>query len=145
MTRLLDLLDDDSRPAPGPAAWLERMIASPNLHEVVAELAVARMLRPHGSGTGAESSDDPYETPADRAADWLGDAADDVLERGLAALPETRLAELLQSPHLLVDLQDLVLAEGGDHWLGLLAIHAPTPPPAGLLERLQAIDRPQPL
>lgn len=145
MTRVLDLLDDDSQPAIELAAWLDRVLVSPDLLEVVAELAVVGNLAPHASMAGPPEGGDPRETPADRAADWLGDSADDVLERGLAALPAERLGELLRSPQRLIDLQDLVLAEGGDHWLGLLAVHAPQPPLAGLWRGLGDVDRPQPL
>lgn len=145
MTRVLDLLDDDSQPAVELAAWLDRVLVSPDLLEVVAELAVVGNLVPPASMAGPPEGGDPQETPADRAADWLGDSADDVLERGLAALPTGRLGELLQSPQRLFDLQDLVLAEGGDHWLSLLAIHAPEPPLTGLWRGLGDLDRPQPL
>lgn len=92
----LDIPDDDD----ALAAWLERQLVGLELGNVVAGLRAF----------------------ADRSltqrtlADWLGQDHAHVLSRGLTALPRERLRELFQSPRLLLELQELVLSQGGDYW-----------------------------
>ncbi len=58
------------------------------------------------------------EQPGDLSmADVLRDRRDAVLSRGLASLPAEGLKTLLRNPLLLLELQELILTEGGPPWL----------------------------
>jgi hypothetical protein len=81
--------------------WLECQLVGPCLGELVAEL----------SGLADEADGAP---PA--LAEVLGPYRGDVLERGLAVLPANMTRHLLGRPALLLDLQELVLCEGGAYW-----------------------------
>ena len=69
--------------------------------------------------------------PRESVRDVLGDLLPAVLDRGLSALPRAKLQLLLHQPHYLLDLQEIVLFEGGEHW-DLL------PRPPELTERVRA-------
>lgn len=106
----LDIPDD---PAQLPA-WLDRHLAGPHLGELIAELSAV-----HGPASGA----------ADDVEEFLGNHRQAVLEGGLAALSKEKLRLLLLQPRLLLDLQEVVLREGGPFW-------SSTAEPAGELRRL---------
>lgn len=92
------------------AAWLDQQLVGSELATIVAELSAV-----HGSAAIPLSS-----ISAEHARAWLGAAAESVLAGGLRGLPRERIAEALQTPLLLLSLQELVLIEGGDYWDGLL-------------------------
>jgi hypothetical protein len=81
------------------AGWLEQHLVGLDLAALVAELRAV-----HGSGHAAPINE------------VLGDRRDAVLARGLSALPADRLRQLLRSPALLLDLQEMVLTEGRGYW-----------------------------
>src|SRR5271155_4211310 len=94
-------IPDDSAELPG---WLEGQLLGFDLAALVAELEAI-----HGE-LGAKA------IPLDRL---LGTNRGAVLERGLSALPIETLHEFLRRPRQLLDLQELVLVEGGAYWQGL--------------------------
>jgi hypothetical protein len=79
--------------------WLETQLVGLDLAALVAELAAV-----HGRAT------------APPLKDVLGNQQADVLAGGLAALPRAALEEFLRHPLLLLELQELVLCEGGPYW-----------------------------
>jgi hypothetical protein len=85
-------------------AWLESQLLGFELAALVAELEAI-----HGD-LG------PNALPLDRL---LGSDRGAMLERGLSALPLDRLREFLHHPRRLLDLQELVLVEGGAYWQNL--------------------------
>jgi hypothetical protein len=93
----LEIPDDQAR-LPG---WLEEQLLSFDLAALVAELEA---VHPPARGAG---------TPL---GDILGQNRGAVLEKGLSALPPARLRQLLRQPRLLLDLQELILVEGGEYW-----------------------------
>jgi hypothetical protein len=93
----LEIPDDQAR-LPG---WLEERLLGLDLAALVAELEAAH---PPARGAG---------TPL---GDILGQNRGAVLEKGLSALPPARLRQLLRQPRLLLDLQELILVEGGENW-----------------------------
>ncbi len=93
----LEIPDD---PALLPA-WLEGHLVNTDLAALVAELEAV-----HSEQTGDLS-----------LVDVLRDRRDAVLSRGLAALPAEGLKSLLRNPRLLLELQELILTEGGPCWL----------------------------
>lgn len=98
--RALALPDD---PAELPR-WLETEFVGLHLRQLAAELAAVH----RGSTAPAGSFDD-----------WLAGLRDDVLRRGLTALPPGKVGELLRRPDWLLELQRLVLADGGPYWDGV--------------------------
>lgn len=88
-------------------AWLERLIAGPELGDVAAELAVV-----HGAATNGQTLDG-----------LLGGAKQAVIDKGLAALPEPAFQQLLGHPTLLLQLQERVLAAASPYWDKLLGRH----------------------
>lgn len=98
MTVLALEIPDDPADLP---AWLDGHLVGPDLSALVAELEAI-----HGGDAPADSTI--------RGA--LGPDLDAVLRRGLGAAPRLLLARLLRRPRLLLDLQELVLTEGGPHW-----------------------------
>jgi hypothetical protein len=83
------------------ADWLERHLTGLDLGALVSELSVV-----HGQPPRLVAS----------VRQVLGDALDQVLERGLHALPPHALRQLLRQPHLLLELQELVLSAGSPYW-----------------------------
>lgn len=80
------------------ADWLEAELCSPQLCETVAEFQVV-----HGDADSGETLDA-----------ILGDKQQAVLQSGLSILNTDSLRRLVQSPRSLLELQELVLQEGGD-------------------------------
>jgi hypothetical protein len=80
--------------------WLEGHLLSPDLAQLVAELDVLSL-----------------EGPSATLDDVLGEKRVVVLHRGLASLSRAQLRQLLGQPELLVELQQLVLDEGGNYWM----------------------------
>jgi hypothetical protein len=99
--RALDLPDDPAELAP----WLERQVVGGDLADLVAELEVV-----HARSSGAEP-------PALDTV--LSGHLPSVLHQGLGELPRPALGTLLRNPRLLLELQERVLLEGGDHWSDL--------------------------
>ncbi len=110
----LDIPDDSA----ALAGWLEGHLTGLDLGLLVAELDAV-----HGSSAGT----------ADTLDDLLGNRRELVLNEGLGALPREDLRRLLVQPRLLLDLQELVLIEGGSHWQRLAA-NAP-----GMHERTERV------
>lgn len=81
------------------AGWLERHLTGPDLGRLAAELSAIHRDEAAGS-----------------VHEMLGGQLPDVLERGLSVLPPAALRSLLCHPRLLMDLQEIVLAEGGAYW-----------------------------
>jgi len=84
------------------ASWLESVLCKGDLRGLVAQLA---------------SVHDGGDTTTDLEL-LLGSDRQAVLANGLTALPIGKLQALLTSPQLLLELQQTVMAEGGDYWLG---------------------------
>jgi hypothetical protein len=97
--------DIPNEPAMLPA-WLESQLMAPHLVQLVTELNVLR-------GAPAESRWSLGEV--------LGAQRAKVLQGGLGTLPHVRLRELVRQPDLLLELQRLILDEGGDYWMTLPA------------------------
>ena len=85
-------------------AWLERLLVGPDLGRLVGELTVL-----HGSA--ADDSD---------LGELLAGRRNAILARGLESLTPAQERALLTRPALLLDLQELVLTEGGAYWRDLL-------------------------
>jgi len=85
-------------------SWLERHLLGPDLGLLAAELSAV-----HGD-----------REPPESVAELLGPHKSALLERGLAALPRSTIRELMRHPAHLLDLQELVLIEGGEYWEQLL-------------------------
>jgi hypothetical protein len=92
---VFDIPDD---PAQLPR-WLEEHLVGPDLAELVAELSAVHGLRASAS-----------------LHEVLGGRREEVLSQGLAALPQEALRSFLRQPHLLLELQEIVLTEGGPYW-----------------------------
>ena len=84
--------------------WLDRQLVSDELGQLAAEFAIAGESRPE-------------EPPSLDAL--IGDNRQPMLQRGTEALSETQLRNLIRYPSRLLDLQELVLTEGDDHWIRL--------------------------
>ncbi len=93
----LEIPDD---PALVPV-WLEGHLLGLDLHQVVTELEIL-------AGASAE--------PPVTLQDLLGAQMSEVLQTGLRSLPSSRLRLLMKQPRLLLELQRLVLDEGGTYW-----------------------------
>jgi hypothetical protein len=93
----LEIPDEAAELAP----WLERHLVGPDLAALVAELEAV-----HGPSIGAQPP----------VKGLLGRDLDAVLESGLGSLPPATLKRFLRQPRLLLELQELVLFEGGRHW-----------------------------
>lgn len=88
----------------GLPGWLDRHLVGLDLAALVAELEAV-----HGPAPASPVELDQV----------LGARRDAILEQGLVALPADRLRMLLRRPTLLLDLQELILVEGGPYWQGL--------------------------
>src|SRR5687767_1355847 len=86
------------------AGWLERRLVGLDLAALVAELSAIHGDRPSAAG----------ELDA-----LLGGHRDAVLNQGLSALPAAGLRELMRRPSVLLELQELILIDGGDYWRSL--------------------------
>lgn len=83
--------------------WLDKQLVGDRLGDVVDELSALGKNRP---------TDRPFN-------DLLGDHRAELLERGTVALPSDVWLKLIQSPVYLLELQELVLLEGGQYWESL--------------------------
>src|ERR1044072_9038503 len=92
----LEIPDDPER----VAEWLEGHLLGLDLHQLVTELQVMQ------SDTA----------PPAELKDVLGDKRQEMLQAGLRSLTTAQLAQLLNEPRLLIELQGLVLKEGGEYW-----------------------------
>lgn len=101
----LSVFDACDADAAGRARWLDEALAGPGLAEAIGQIAAL-------GGQGI----DVREVPPDAVRAWLGEDAAAVLGHGMASLPKAKLDELFRRPGLLVGLQELVLAEGAEHW-----------------------------
>src|SRR5436190_13712902 len=90
---------DDVSPDALPE-WLDWHVVTPGLGQLVAELTAI-----HGRPA--------RETTLDSL---LAGHRGPVLESGLRELPRDSLSKLLKQPELLIELRDLVFAEGGGYW-----------------------------
>lgn len=93
----LEIPDD---PALAPE-WLESHLMGLDLHQVVTELSIL------GDTDDATSAS---------LTDVLGDRAAEVLQLGLRSLSTEQVRRFLKQPQLLLDLQRLVLDQGGEYW-----------------------------
>ncbi|MFN4260705.1 MAG: hypothetical protein ACK4RK_15520 [Gemmataceae bacterium] len=94
------------------APWLERQLVGPRLAELVAELAAVHKVE-NGSHASLNELLAHYQTP--------------ILSQGLSVLPAPQLSRLLRQPRLLLELQALVLEQGGSYWDRLIDAAAPFP------------------
>src|SRR5262245_32375672 len=83
---------------------LERELMGLRLHELIAHLA---------SRDNLPLQEQPAKITLENV---LRDDEADVLERGLAVLPGSRLQMLLEQPYLLQELQETLLGRGGAYW-----------------------------
>jgi len=98
MTLVLATIPDETADLP---AWLEEQLVGGDFQALATELAAIHDAEP----------------PADSVRDYLGDSLlAGVLARGFAALPEYELRSLLRQPYHLLELQEIVLLEGGPYW-----------------------------
>jgi hypothetical protein len=98
---IMDIPDDPAR----LPDWLEQHLVGLDLGALVAELSVVRGT---STGPGAAQRVSPGQL--------LGRYRDAVLARGLSAAPLSLVQDLLRHPEALLELQQLVLAEGGVYW-----------------------------
>ena len=82
------------------AGWLADQLVSPHLGDLVAELRAVHGKSPAGPDLNR----------------LLGANKQQVLQGGLEGLPQATLSHLLTHPDLLLELQELVLTEGGVYW-----------------------------
>jgi len=90
---------------------LERELMGLRLHQLLADLGWSGVLSPV-----ADAGD-----PTANVRQLLGGHLAGVLNRGLGSLPRSLLEQLLQQPLLLLQLQELLLCEGGPYWEQLSA------------------------
>jgi hypothetical protein len=109
MTLAIATIPDDPARLP---RWLEGHMVGGDLRAIAAELAAV-----HNA-----------ESPHDSIREQLGDQLPAVLNRGLSVLPKQKLQLLLRQPYYLLELQEIVLIEGGQYWESL-------PRPAEFTER----------
>ena len=83
------------------AKWLETIICEGGLRSLVAQLIVV-----HG-----------VTDKKIKLASLLGADRHALLTRGLTALPISKIQSLLLQPTLLFELQEAVMADGGDYWV----------------------------
>ncbi len=82
------------------ATWLESIICRGDLRGLVAQLNCV-----HGD-----------VNPSLELDPFLGEHRQSVLVQGLSTLPESKVQVLLTTPRLLLDLQEMMMVEGGDYW-----------------------------
>jgi len=93
--------------------WLERWLVRPELFDLVAELHALRQ---------------PGRTPAS-VSESLGEQWGKVLRQGLAPLGSKELGMLLTNPVLLLEMQELIVEQGGDYWRRMFRESATTDDP----------------
>ena len=86
--------------------WLEEQLVGTDLGALAAELATVHR------------SQEPTTQSID---DLLGRGKDEVLTKGLSSVSPSVIQKLLTEPRLLLELQQLILTEGGGYWDQLLA------------------------
>ncbi|WP_339744967.1 hypothetical protein [uncultured Rubinisphaera sp.] len=96
----------DSKEELGP--WLDRKIVDCQLGQFVKELEFI-----------ADDFNPPGYSP-DSLQEILGSDRDAVLDRGLKSLNYDQCAAFLANPQMLLELQELVLIEGGNYWQNIL-------------------------
>jgi hypothetical protein len=96
----LDALDIPDDPAQVPA-WLEHHVMGLDLGQLVTDLTAFHEPRPG---------------PRPSLDEVLGNRKASVLRQGLQALPRETIRQFLLQPRLLLDLQEVVLRDGGPHW-----------------------------
>jgi len=82
--------------------WLEGHLMGLDLHQVVSELDILSS---------------PVKKEPLSLSQVLAKQADEVLQLGLRSLSRTQLRQLMNQPKLLLDLQRLVLDQGGSYWI----------------------------
>ncbi len=100
MTMKLLSLEIPDEPALLPE-WLEEHLMGIDLRQLVAELGVLG---------------GPAVSPPAALEEVLGDKAPEVSQLGLRSLERGQLRRLMRQPELLLDLQRMVLDEGGEYW-----------------------------
>jgi hypothetical protein len=89
---------------PDRRAWLERQMVGLELGDLVAELAAIHSSRPSES----------LPTPTLQSA--FADQLPELLSQGLSILTEKKFGLLLRHPDLMMELQAVVLEQGGRYW-----------------------------
>jgi hypothetical protein len=95
------------------AAWLEAQLAGPYLGELVAELAVLQEIDPASHGPRPDRRSTGQAATIETV---LGNRLPQVCQQGLASVPPNLIRRLFQQPHLLAELQERVLTDGGPFW-----------------------------
>jgi hypothetical protein len=117
---MVAILDMPESPAE-LARWLDRILMSEDLAVIVDELTVVHQT-------------DDEAISVEEARDWLGDSFPAVMDRGLGALSQSRLRQLLVRPCLLPAMQELALVSGGPYWNQVMR-DVPTKVAASVVER----------
>jgi hypothetical protein len=122
-------------------ARLEKALVGCDLSRVAADLAATLPAR-----AGSPAGHEPGAGGDAVVKRLLGPHLETVLQRGLAHVPRSVLEPFLERPHLLLDLQGLVVGEGGDYWHRLMASAGEggeiAPPPLDeIVARLERFDR----
>jgi hypothetical protein len=92
----LDLPDDRSQ----WAGWLELQLVGLALGKIVRQLVLLGANR----------------KPEISLREWLGESKRTILTQGLSSISEQQLQVLIRNPSLLIQLQEMVLLEGGEFW-----------------------------
>lgn len=100
MTLAVATIPEDPERLPG---WLEEQLVGGRLRDLVAELTAIH----------------PTHPPGGSVRDDLGPRLRAILDGGLFALPPEALRGLLRQPIQLLELQEVVLTEGGPYWDGV--------------------------
>ncbi len=106
------------------SAWIEDQLMSFDLGDTVAEMRIL-----------SDSSNDANYVSLQEV---LGNDSNAVLSQGLTVLSEDQLLQLVGHPYLLIELQDLVLLNGGDYWQALAS--QPEPPQASAVTWQQVLQ-----
>lgn len=96
-TRVLNIADEQPLPA-----FIDEAVVGVHLRQIIAEL-----LAVHG--------ENQTDSPA-KLSDIIGGRKEAVLAQGTSAIPREAFAQLITNPYLLIQLQELVLVEGGEYW-----------------------------
>jgi hypothetical protein len=98
--RIGDVPDDPER----LGGWLEGHLVGLELGNLTTELAAVHQ----------RAGDDKSSL-----GDILGEQRSELLEDGLSTLSAGQMRRILQTPRLLMELQELILSEGGSYWVQL--------------------------